>query len=74
MAGPRAALLRTAALLRCTPHPSVQSMEIETRSFQMQLNLSQILVEPAIHHAQVQGEEPPQLKHSSPPTIVNHIL
>jgi hypothetical protein len=49
-------------------------MEIETRSFQMQINLSQIIVEPAIHHAQVQEEVPLRLKHSSPPTIINHIL
>jgi hypothetical protein len=48
-------------------------MEIETRSFQMQINLSQIIVQPAIHHAQVQEEAPLQLKYSSPPTIINRI-
>jgi hypothetical protein len=48
-------------------------MEIETRSFQMQMNLSQMVVQQAIHHAQVQDEEPLQLKYSSPPTIIIHI-
>jgi hypothetical protein len=51
----------------------MQPMEIETRSFQMQNNLSQIVVPPATHHAQAQEEEPIRPKYSSPPTIVNHI-
>jgi hypothetical protein len=37
-------------------------MEIETRSFQLQINLSQSIVRPAIRHAQVQEEEPLPLK------------
>jgi hypothetical protein len=40
------------------PHMRTRSakrpVEIETRGFQMQVNLSQIIVSPAIHHAQVQ--------------------
>jgi hypothetical protein len=32
-------------------------MEIETLSFQVQINLLQIIVSPAIHHAQAQEEE-----------------
>jgi hypothetical protein len=34
-------------------------MEIETRSFHMRIHLSQIIVSPAIHHAQVRKEEEP---------------
>jgi hypothetical protein len=37
-------------------------MEIKTRSFQMQINYSQIIVQTAIHHAPVQEEQPLQLK------------
>jgi hypothetical protein len=36
-------------------------MEIETRGFQEQINLSQIAVSQAVHRAQVQEEEPLQL-------------
>jgi hypothetical protein len=50
-------------------------MGIEARRFQMQMiNPSQIVVQPAIHHAQVQEEAPLRLKRSSPPTIINHVL
>jgi hypothetical protein len=39
-------------------------MEIETRSFRMRTNPSPIIVHPAIHHAQVQEEEPLPLKYA----------
>jgi hypothetical protein len=52
-----------------SPSRSRWPMEIETRGFQMPINLSQIIVWPAIHHAHVQEEGPFQLKYSSPPTV-----
>ncbi len=51
----------------------VRPMEIEARSFQMQINLSQIVVRQAIHHAQVQEEGPLRSKYSRPPTAISHI-
>jgi hypothetical protein len=39
-------------------HPTRVDGEIETLGFQMRTNPSQTSVQPAIHHAQVQGEAP----------------
>jgi hypothetical protein len=67
------ALLSASLSVPCGGHgrhaEAARPVEIETRSLQTRINLSQIVVQPAIHHAQVQEEAPLQLKYSSPPTL-----